>query len=330
MPEPGDEFAVLSLPLGVGMYTPMTDTRPMIGDMPTDGWIDRILPEAWRPYCKLMRLDRPIGIWLLLFPCWWSASLASAVEDIGPLEWLMLIVLFGIGATVMRGAGCVINDILDRDIDRQVARTAARPLASGALTVRQAGVFLVALLLIGLGVLLSLSKAAILIGIGSVPMFVLYPLMKRITNWPQAWLGLTFNWGALVGWAAVTGTVGLPALLLFAGGLFWTLGYDTIYAHQDREDDLAVGVKSSALALGRNTRGVVAVFYLLAWGLFTAAGAMTGLNMAFYAVMLAVLGHFVWQILALDIDHGPTCLRLFKSNKTLGWIVLLAIVVGQV
>ncbi|GAB3128771.1 4-hydroxybenzoate octaprenyltransferase [Novispirillum itersonii subsp. nipponicum] len=302
----------------------------MIGDMPTDGWIDRILPEAWRPYCKLMRLDRPIGVWLLLFPCWWSTTLAAAVEDVGPLEWLSLIVLFGIGATVMRGAGCVINDIFDRDIDRQVARTAARPLASGALSLRQAAVFLVALLLIGLLVLLSLSKMAVLVGIGSVPMFAVYPLMKRITHWPQAWLGLTFNWGALVGWAAITGTVGLPALLLFVGGLFWTLGYDTIYAHQDREDDLAVGVKSSALALGRHTRAVVGVFYLLAWGLFTAAGALAGLHLGFYLVMLAALGHFVWQVLVLDIDHGPTCLRLFKSNKTFGWIMLLAIVAGQV
>lgn len=302
----------------------------MIGDMPTDGWIDRILPEAWRPYCKLMRLDRPIGVWLLLFPCWWSLSMASATEDIGPIEWLTLMGLFGVGATVMRGAGCVINDIFDRNIDRQVARTAARPLACGSVTLAQAAVFLVVLLLIGLGVLLSLDSTAILVGIGSVPMFAVYPLMKRITHWPQAWLGLTFNWGALVGWAAVTGAVELPAVLLYVGGLFWTLGYDTIYAHQDREDDLAVGVKSSALALGKRTRPVVAGFFVLAWGLFGAAGLLAGLHWGFFAVMLVALGHFVWQVLRLDIDHGPTCLMLFKSNRTVGWIILMAIVVGQV
>jgi len=226
----------------------MTSSPNLNGDIPVECWIDRRLPAAWRPYCRLMRLDRPIGTWLLLFPCWWSAALAA---EGWPDLWLFA--LFAIGAVVMRGAGCTVNDWADRDFDGKVARTAARPIPSGAVSPRQALIFLVAQLLVGLLVLLQLNWFAIGVGAASLLLVFPYPFMKRITYWPQAWLGLTFNWGALVGWAAVRGDLTLAPVLLYIAGVFWTLGYDTIYAHQDKEDDILVGVKSTALALGENT-----------------------------------------------------------------------------
>ncbi|KJS34193.1 MAG: 4-hydroxybenzoate polyprenyltransferase [Rhodospirillaceae bacterium BRH_c57] len=302
----------------------MSDVRPMIGDMPADGWVDKIAPAAARPYLKLMRLDRPIGTWLLLFPCWWSIALASQ----GPWPDLWLMALFGIGAVVMRGAGCTVNDILDRDIDGKVARTAARPLASGAITLRGALAFLGLELLIGLMVLVQLNLFSILLGVASLLLVFVYPLMKRITYWPQAWLGLTFNWGALLGWAAVRGELDWAPVALYAAGFFWTLGYDTIYAHQDKDDDVVIGVKSSALALGERTRPFLFITYALTIGLVAVAGLLAGLSWVFWP-LLAVAGlHLVWQAADSDIDDGADCLTKFRSNRHFGWLLLAAIIAG--
>lgn len=296
----------------------------MIGDMPADGWVDKIAPAAARPYLKLMRLDRPIGTWLLLFPCWWSIALASQ----GPWPDLWLMALFGIGAVVMRGAGCTVNDILDRDIDGKVARTAARPLASGAITLRGALAFLGLELLIGLMVLVQLNLFSILLGVASLLLVFVYPLMKRITYWPQAWLGLTFNWGALLGWAAVRGDLDWAPVALYAAGFFWTLGYDTIYAHQDKDDDVVIGVKSSALALGERTRPFLFITYALTIGLVAVAGLLAGLSWVFWP-LLAVAGlHLVWQAADSDIDDGADCLTKFRSNRHFGWLLLAAIIAG--
>ena len=217
-------------------------------DIPNESWIDRLAPTGTRPYLSLARADRPIGTWLLLLPCWWSISLASPSWPDGKM-----LVLFVIGSLVMRGAGCTVNDIVDRNFDARVARTAARPISSGQVSVRQAIIFLALQLLLGLVVLLQFNTFAIGLGIGSLVLVALYPFMKRITYWPQLFLGLTFNWGALLGWAAVKGGFGLSAAVLYAAGIFWTLGYDTIYAHQDKEDDILIGVKSTALKFGAST-----------------------------------------------------------------------------
>lgn len=296
----------------------------MIGDMPADGWVDTVAPAALRPYLKLMRLDRPIGTWLLLFPCWWSIALAA--EGAWPDLWLMA--LFGVGAVVMRGAGCTINDILDRDIDGKVARTAARPLASGAITLRGALAFLGLQLLIGLLVLVQLNLFSILLGVASLALVAVYPLMKRITYWPQAWLGLTFNWGALLGWAAVRGDLDWAPVALYAAGIVWTLGYDTIYAHQDKDDDVMIGVKSSALALGSRTRPFLFAVYGLTIALVALAGVLAGVSWVFWP-LLAVAGlHLVWQAADVDIDDSADCLTKFRSNRLFGWLLLAAIVAG--
>ncbi len=299
-------------------------TGALRGDMPVGGWIDRYVPAAARPYLKLMRLDRPIGTWLLLFPCWWSASLAA-----GGRPDPVLLILFAVGALVMRGAGCTINDIADRDFDGRVERTAGRPLPSGEVTLPRAFAFLGLLLALGLLVLVQFNAFAIGLGLAAMLLVVPYPFMKRITYWPQAWLGLTFNWGALLGWAAATGELAAPALALYAGGLFWTLGYDTIYGHQDKEDDILIGVKSASLALGARTRPWVAVFYAVALALFGVAGALAGLAWPFYPLLLLAGLHLAWQAWTLDIDDGGNCLARFRSNRWFGWLLLAAILAGQ-
>ncbi len=302
----------------------MSSAPRLDGDMPVGNWIDRWVPAVARPYLRLMRLDRPIGTWLLLLPCWWSLALATD----GPPP-LGLMALFALGAVVMRGAGCTINDMADHKFDAQVARTAGRPIASGAVSLRQAAVFLGVQLAVGLAVLLQLDRIAILVGAASLLLVFPYPLMKRITYWPQAWLGLTFNWGALVGWAAIRGEIGVPALLLYAAGLFWTLGYDTIYAHQDKEDDILVGVKSSALALGGMTPRWLWVFYGAAVVLIAAAGHSAGLAWPFYPLLGLAAAQLAWQAAKVRIDDGADCLAKFKSNRWFGWALLAAIIAGR-
>ena len=290
-------------------------------------FVYRQAPKAWRPYLKLARMDRPVGTWLLLWPCWWSLALAS---NSGFTSYhLYLLVLFGIGALAMRGAGCTYNDIVDRDIDGKVERTRSRPIPAGEVSVKQAWAFLVAQCLIGLAVLLQMNDFAILVGLGSLGMVAVYPFMKRITGWPQAWLGLTFNWGALMGWAAFRGELSAAPLVLYAGALFWTLGYDTIYAHQDKEDDALIGVKSTALTLGPKTRPALVLFY----GLFTiallAAGILAKLGF-FYYIGIAFAGlHLGAQVARVNIDDAGLCLKVFRSNIAFGWIVFVALILGQ-
>ncbi len=290
-------------------------------------WVDRYAPAQWRPYLRLARADRPIGTWLLLWPCWWSLSLAApAIGASWPDP--VLLILFALGALVMRGAGCTYNDIVDRDIDAQVARTAARPVASGQVSVRRAWMFVGAQCLIGLMVLLSLNAAAIQLGIASLLLIAIYPFMKRLTYWPQIFLGLAFNWGALMGWAAVTGGLGAAPLLLYGAGIAWTLGYDTIYAHQDKEDDALVGVKSTALKLGRATKNWLWGFYGGAFFLLALSGSAAGLGWPFFVGLSFAGGHLVWQINILDINAPENCLMLFRSNRNFGALVFLAITVG--
>ena len=285
--------------------------------------IDR-LPEAAQPYAVLARWDRPIGTWLLLWPCWWAVALAPGWPA------LELLALFAIGAVAMRGAGCVVNDLADRDLDARVERTRHRPLASGQLTVGQAVVFLALQLLVGLLVLLTLNRFTILIGFASVPLVVIYPFMKRVTWWPQAFLGLTFNWGALVGWSAVTGGLAPPALALYAAGFLWTLGYDTIYAHQDKVDDALIGVKSSARWLGAATPHWLWAFYGGALALLGLAGWLTDLSLAFYPLLALAGVHLGWQVHTLDPDDVRSCLVRFRSNREFGWLVFLALLAGKV
>lgn len=295
-------------------------------DIARDGWVDRLLPAALRPYARLARLDRPIGTWLLLFPGWWAIVLATPPDQ--ELDWKLL-ALFAIGALVMRGAGCTINDIVDRDFDAQVARTRTRPIPAGEVSVRQALVFLALQGLIGLGILLQLTSTAILLGVGVLGLVVAYPFMKRITWWPQLFLGLTFNWGAVLGWAAVVDGVPAAALLLYAGGIAWTLGYDTIYAHQDKEDDVLIGVKSSALALGTRTRPWLFVFYAAAVALFAAAGAMAGMGWAFALGIAVAAALLLRQAATVDIDDPADCMGHFRANRWVGWAIFLGAVADR-
>jgi 4-hydroxybenzoate polyprenyltransferase len=294
-------------------------------DMPAQGWVDRLLPAPLRPYAKLMRLDRPIGTWLLLWPGWWSLVWALDRAPTTAREWLYLAwlyALFGVGAMVMRGAGCTYNDIVDRDFDAKVERTHTRPIPSGQVTVKGAILFMALLLVAGLVILLQFNWFAVALGGASLLLVFTYPLMKRITYWPQFVLGLAFNWGALLGWAAVAGSLSWAPALLYIGGIAWTLGYDTIYAHQDKEDDILVGVKSTALRLGANTRPWLAGFYAVAVALFAAAGIADGLGWPFYAALALGALQLAWQVADVDLDNAADCLVKFKSNRWFGWILV--------
>ena len=284
------------------------------------------MPAAARPYLQLMRLDRPIGTWLLFWPCVFGLVLGAAADERRFLDWrdFFYVILFGIGALVMRGAGCTFNDIIDHDIDAQVARTRGRPIPSGAVTTKQAAALLVGLCLIGLAILLQFNWFAVGLGAGSLLLVAAYPFMKRLTWWPQAWLGLTFNWGALLGFAAQTGRLDIGDGLLYLGLIFWTLGYDTIYAHQDRDDDALIGVKSTARLFGADSRRWILRFYLAAFTLVLAAGFTEHAGWPFAFVMLAAGWHLLGQVKKLDINNPENCLVLFRSNRETGALIALA------
>ncbi len=309
----------------------MTARDPLAAtDIRIRGAWERAIPLWLVPYSRLARWDRPIGAWLLLLPCWWGAALAAAgAPGVSAPDMLLLFALFAAGAVAMRGAGCTYNDIVDRDFDARVSRTAIRPLPAGHTTVFRAWTFIAAQGVVGLAVLLALKPGAILVGLGSIPLVLAYPFMKRFSHWPQAWLGLTFNWGALIGWAAVQGEVSAPAYALYAAGIAWTLGYDTIYAHQDKEDDALVGVRSTALLFGARTRPWVAGFYGAALALLALAGWLAGLGWPFFAGLAVVAAQFAWQVRRLDIDDPDHCLAIFKSNRLGGLLVLGAIALGM-
>ena len=301
----------------------MTATAAPLPDAARDNWVDRYAPAAVRPWLKLGRFDRPAGIWLLMLPGWQGVALGDGLA--GRWPDVRLLILIAVGATAMRAAGCAFNDIVDRDVDAKVARTAARPVASGQISVRGAWAFLVALSLLAFCILLTMNLTAILLGVASLGLVAAYPFMKRITWWPQAWLGLTFNWGALLGFAAVQGRLGWPAGVLYASGLFWTLGYDTIYALQDIEDDALAGIKSSARRLGPQVRRGVAVFYALASAL---AVVLTVASPWSLLLALGFAAHLAWQVRRLRLDDAPLALRLFKANRDAGLLLFAALALG--
>jgi len=286
----------------------------------TGNWVDTFAPAWSRPYLRLARLDRPIGAWLLLLPCWWSSALAAvAAHRAAPR--LADLALFFVGAFAMRGAGCTWNDIVDRDLDRSVERTRSRPIPSGQVSVAQAAMFLVLQSLVGLAVLAAFNGFTIALGIASLAIVAVYPFMKRVTYWPQIVLGLAFSWGALMGWAALFGRLDAPALILYAGSIAWVIGYDTIYAHQDREDDALVGIKSTALLFGPRTKPMLALFYGAAIILLGAAGLTAGGGLLFALGLIAFAAHLAWQIVRLDIGNPDLCLVIFKSDRDAGLIL---------
>ena len=288
----------------------------------TGNWVDGLAPAIARPYLRLSRLDRPIGSWLLLMPCWWSVGLAGMQTGQLPIVWH--IVLFFIGAFAMRGAGCTWNDLVDRDLDTKVERTRSRPIPSKQVTVAQATVFMLAQALIGFLVLIQFNRFTVMTGLASLLVVVIYPFMKRITYWPQIVLGLAFSWGALMGWPAAFGRLDWPAFVLYAGSISWVIGYDTIYAHQDREDDALIGIKSTALLFGDRTAPMLATFYAGAVVLIGAAGLMAGGGFIFMLGLLAFAAHLAWQVLHLDIHDSAHCLKQFKSNRDAGLILFAA------
>jgi len=297
----------------------MSGTAGRVADS-TGNWVDRLAPGAARPYLRLARLDRPIGSWLLLIPCWWSAGLAAIAAHAG-LPSLSHLALFFVGAFAMRGAGCTWNDIADRDLDGRVERTRSRPIPSGQVSLAQAGAFLLVQALVGLAVLVQFNGFAIATGIASLGVVAVYPFMKRFTDWPQIGLGLAFSWGALMGWAAAFGRLDPAALVLYAGSIAWVIGYDTIYAHQDREDDALVGIRSTALLFGEGTKPMLATFYAAAVALIGLAGALAGAGLPFALGLVAFAAHLGWQIARLDIGDPESCLAVFKSDRDAGLIL---------
>jgi 4-hydroxybenzoate polyprenyltransferase len=292
----------------------------------TDNWVDTRAPLWSRPYLRLSRLDRPIGSWLLLLPCWWSAALAAGIaHDVSRLP--LILVLFLIGAFAMRGAGCTWNDITDRDLDAQVERTRSRPIPAGQVSVPQAAGFLVLQALVGLAVLLQFNRFAVGCGIASLVIVAVYPFMKRITYWPQIVLGLAFSWGALMGFAVTFGRIDATAVILYAGSIAWVIGYDTIYAHQDAEDDALIGIKSTALLFGSRTRPALMVFYGLAVALIGVALALAGAGWMAWLGLAAFAAHLVWQIKRLAIGDPKLCLRVFKSNRDAGLLLFAGLLV---
>jgi 4-hydroxybenzoate polyprenyltransferase len=296
----------------------MSESSGRVADA-TGNWVDGLAPTFARPYLRLARLDRPIGSWLLLMPCWWSVGLAGMQAN--RLPSLSHIVLFFIGAFAMRGAGCTWNDLVDRDLDARVERTRSRPIPSKQVTVAQATLFMLAQALIGFVVLIQFNRFTVFCGLASLSVIVIYPFMKRITYWPQIVLGLAFSWGALMGWPATFGRLDWPAIVLYAGSISWVIGYDTIYAHQDREDDSLVGIKSTALLFGERTPSMLAAFYAGAVVLIGVAGLMAGGRFIFVLGLIAFAAHLAWQVIRLDINDPAHCLKQFKSNRDAGLIL---------
>jgi 4-hydroxybenzoate polyprenyltransferase len=318
---------VISLP-ETGQQKEKIMWRPerIIADASKQNWVDLYAPEMIQPYLKLSRIDRPIGTWLLLFPCLWSIALAAPQGEF-PNIWMFI--LFGIGALVMRGAGCTLNDIADRNFDGAVERTRKRPIPSGQVSLFQAFLWLGFQCLIGLLILLQFNGFAIALGAASLLLVLVYPFAKRFTYWPQFFLGLAFNYGALLGWAAVTGGLTVAPIVMYLAGIAWTLGYDTIYAHQDKEDDILIGVKSTALKFGKDTKSWMIGFYTLTILGLLASGYLLSLTALFYTIMAGAIAHLIWQIKTLEIDNSDMCLMLFKSNKVFGALVLIAIICGK-
>ena len=307
----------------------MTSGAPARVADATGNWVDTRAPPWSRPYLRLSRLDRPIGSWLLLMPCWWSAALAAGViGSIGQLP--LILVLFFIGAFVMRGAGCTWNDITDRDLDALVERTRSRPIPAGQVSVRQALIFLVAQALIGLAVLLQFNRFAVGTGIASLLIVAVYPFMKRITWWPQIVLGLAFSWGALMGFAVTFGRLDATAFVLYAGSISWVIGYDTIYAHQDTEDDALIGIKSTARLFAERTHQALVIFYGVAVAVIGIALALAGAGLAGWIGLAVFAAHLAWQIRRLKIDDPALCLRVFKSNRDAGLLLFAGLLMDAV
>lgn len=308
---------------------PLVNTKTHTDIKP--GLVEKLLPSALKPYARLARLDRPIGIWLLLLPGWWSVLLAAGgIPGMDARAWTIF-GLFGIGAVVMRAAGCVVNDWWDRNLDRQVERTKLRPLASGEVTPKQALVFLFALLLAGLIILMQMNWFTVALGVLSLPLIAIYPLMKRFTWWPQLFLGVVFNFGALMGWSAVTGGLDNRAWLLYAGGIFWTLGYDTIYAHQDKDDDALVGIKSTARLFGKFSKALVIAFYIAAGILILKAGYIPEPHGSHLRSLLVTIGILMLcrDVLTWNSANPESSLRTFKNSRIFGLIVLLGMAVAR-
>lgn len=302
---------------------PMAQAGP-VAEVSAVTWVDRLVPQALQPYFRLARLDRLIGTWLLLFPCWWAVALAG-VADRKPFPNLWYLFLFTVGAFLMRGSGCAYNDYIDRDIDAKVARTANRPIPSGQVSPNQALLFAVALAVVALGILVQFNLFTIELGIVSLALVAIYPFMKRYTYWPQVILGLAFNWGALVGWTAVKGSLAWPALLLYAGSVCWTVGYDTIYAHQDKNDDRTLGLRSTALRFGENTATWIGGFYSAAVLLWLCAGFIAGAHLIFVTAVVLVSLQLSWQVVTLDTNDPRSCLRRFRSNRDVGIALFLGL-----
>jgi 4-hydroxybenzoate polyprenyltransferase len=299
-----------------------------IADASAQNWVERWSPASLLPYAQLMRLDRPVGWWLLLLPCWWGLALGQIAKGGGQPNWWHAL-YFLIGAVVMRGAGCVLNDMADRDFDAKVERTKNRPIASGRVSRAQAFVFLAVLSLIGLGVLVQFNLYTIILGIASLAIVAIYPFMKRFTYWPQLVLGLAFNWGALVGWSATHGAMSSAPLFLYAAGITWTLAYDTIYAHQDKEDDVLIGVKSTALLFGDATRKWLAGFFLATITLLALSLHHAEARTIAFAGLAATALHAIWQLKSFDHQSSAGCLKLFKTNRTFGVLFLAGLLLDS-
>lgn len=311
--------------MGPGSAAGPNTLASKVADAPAGNWVDRYAPAGLRPFLRLSRADRPIGGWLLMWPCWWSAALVALHQgSAGQTLWHLA--LFLIGAFVMRGAGCTLNDLVDRDIDDKVERTRSRPIPSGQVSVPGAAAWLGLQSLIGLVVLLQFNRFAVLLGISSLAVVAVYPFMKRITSWPQAVLGLAFSWGALMGWAGTAAGLALPALALFAGSVMWVIAYDTIYACQDKEDDAIVGVRSTALLFGDKAQAAVGAFYAGAVVLIGLALATNGSGLLSYLGLAGFALHLAQQVLRLDHRDGALCLTLFRSNRDAGAILFAGLI----